>query len=140
MRIIKELVKKVVILTETATRHKKANKTTDRIIEELIKRKRSVWDLGEDDKWVNDATREDIRRYAEKGDVFGLKLWEHRYLEGDELVDVPNFGVDMLFRKEDRDKVEKLIEEYEAKEWSMETTKQLVDKLAELSVYMCVWV
>lgn len=115
------------------------------------------WDLTEFDQWVNDATRKDIETTAEKYnyEVFGLELWgKWKKIRGRDLVGALNFSVDLIFKNEDEEKVDKLIAKYDEqtrKKWSTEkyataiahisnATKKLVDQLFELALTSCTWV
>jgi len=100
------------------------------------------WDLTEFDQWVNDATRKDIENMVEKegGEVFGLKVWTWEIIPAEQLKDVCNFGVDLIFRSEDKEKVFKVIDEEAKKPFSMKTTRKLIDQLFRLAVQSCTWV
>jgi len=104
---------------------------------------RNPWELTEFDQWVNDAERKDINSILSTQEVFGLKLWDMKVLEADQLKNVGNFGVDYLFLKKDRERVMKLVKEYQEKEkqeWSMKLVSDFVHKLSKLSVHGCIWV
>lgn len=96
----------------------------------------SPWDLREDDQWVNDATRQDIEALAKQVPLFGLKHWEWKKLRGDQLKDVKNFEIDLLFRVEDEPKVDELIRRYTADPSCI----TIVDRLSEFAIYFCLWV
>ncbi len=102
---------------------------------------KSSWNLTEFDQWVNDATRRDIENLlAENKQVFGLKMWIWETIEAENLKGICNFGVDLIFRNEDRQKVKDLIEGYKHQKWSMLNAKKLVDKLFDLAIMSCTWV
>jgi hypothetical protein len=100
------------------------------------------WDLTEFDQWVNDATRRDIENTVEKegGEVFGLKVWTWEILPAEKLKGIYNFGVDLVFRNNDKDKVLMIIDEEGKKPFNMATTKRLVDELFKLAIMSCTWV
>jgi hypothetical protein len=103
---------------------------------------RNPWLLTEFDQWVNDAMRKDIENIVERegGEVFGLKLWTWEILSADKLKEVCNFGVDLIFRVKDKDKVLKIIDEEAKKPFSMDNTRKTVDKLFSLAILSCTWV
>lgn len=102
------------------------------------------WHLTEFDQWVNDATRKDIENLlAENSNVFGLKFWSWDQIPLEKLHGIYNFGVDLIFKEEDKDKVQQLIEDYKRKtkvKWSIVTAKKIVDQLFELAILDCCWV
>jgi hypothetical protein len=98
------------------------------------------FDLTETDQWVNDATREDIKAAVkrEDGHVFGLKMWTWEIVPAESLLKgVCNFGVDLIFRESDREKVMKVIEEGEK---NLMRAGILIDRLFALAVMSCLWV
>jgi hypothetical protein len=103
---------------------------------------RNPWMLTEFDQWVNDATRKDIENTVEKegGEVFGLKVWTWEIIPAEQLKDICNFGVDLIFRNHDKEKVFRVIDEEAKKPFSMAATKKLVDELFKLAVLSCTWV
>jgi hypothetical protein len=103
---------------------------------------RNPWLLTEFDQWVNDAMRKDIGNIVERegGEVFGLKLWTWEILPAEKLKEVCNFGVDLIFRVKDKEKVLKLIDEEAKKPFSMANTRKTVDKLFDLAILSCTWV
>jgi len=101
------------------------------------------WNLTEFDQWVNDATRKDINDAVERnnGQVFGLKIWSWKEIEAENLKDICNFDVDLIFKNKHRTKVRKWIEAYKKrKAWSIKADKQLVDKLFDRAILYCTWV
>lgn len=97
-------------------------------------------DLTESDQWVNDATREDIKAAVEGegGHVFGLKMWTWEIVPAETLLKgVCNFGVDLIFRERDREKVMGIIEEGEK---SLMDARAIVNKLFGLAIMSCLWV
>jgi len=101
---------------------------------------RSPWDLREDDQWVNDATRQDIEAIealAKQGPLFGLKFWTWEKFRGDQLKDVKNFELDLLFKVEDEPKVDEAIRLHAA---NPSLCRTIVDRLSDLAVYSCLWV
>ena len=100
------------------------------------------WMLTEFDQWVNDATRRDIENTVAKEDeqVFGLKIWTWEISPSEKLKGVCNFGVDLISRNQDKDKVFKIIDEEAKKPFSMAATKKLVDELFEIAILSCTWV
>jgi len=104
------------------------------------------FELTEFDSWVNEATRKDINSLVDKfgNNVFGLKFWDWIILKGNELRNICNFGVDIVFLKKDLEKVKEAIEEYrksvEKKGWNQKLDKQIVDKLFSLALYSAMWV
>jgi len=110
----------------------------DEITKEMIKRRANPFDLTEFDQWVNEATRKDIKRIVrERKDVFGLKFWDWKILEGEELENAGNFSVDVILDKKDKRKVLELIEKYEKGEI---TDREIVDRIFDLAIYDCLWV
>ena len=102
---------------------------------------RSPFDLREDDQWVNDATRQDIEALVRQGPVFGLEFWTWNKFRGDELKDVKNFQLDLLFKEEDESKVDKAIADYKIKKGEgFRTTREIIDELQGLAIYTCLWV
>jgi hypothetical protein len=108
----------------------------------------SEFELKEFDKWANDATRKDINNLLKKESIFGLKLWEFIYLEGDMLYNVPDFGVTFIFRKKDKAKVIKEVEKFQnfLKKYGGDFKKikkasdRLIDRLSNLAIYIPAWV
>jgi len=97
----------------------------------------SVLDLTEFDQWVNEATRKDINRIISESDVFGLKFWTWDILERHELKNAGNFDVDVILRKEDKEKVLELIGQYKNRKI---TAKEIVDAIFDMAIYVCTWV
>jgi len=112
-----------------------------KLAEEMEKRGISdPFDLTEFDQWVNDATREDIKAAVKKenGRVFGLKMWTWEIVPAESLLKgVCNFGVDLVFRESDREKVMKIIEEGEK---NLMEARTIIDRLFDLAVMSCLWV
>jgi hypothetical protein len=111
-------------------------------LEEEMKRRgvSNPLDLTEFDQWVNDATREDIKAAVERegGCVFGLKMWTWEIVPAETLLKgVCNFGVDLIFRERDREKVMGIIEEGEK---SLMDARAIVNKLFGLAIMSCLWV
>jgi hypothetical protein len=105
---------------------------------ELRRLGRSYFDITEFDVSLNDATRRDINRILDSGyAVFGLKMWDFRFLSPQELRNAGNFSVDFIFLEKDRSTVEKLIEDYKARKIAVEA---FIKKLCDLAVYDCWWV
>ena len=104
---------------------------------------KNPFDLTEFDQWVNDATRTDINTLTEEHnyEVFGLTLWgEWKKTRGKALVSTLNFSVDLIFKKQDEQKVDALIQGYKKQKWSMKTDKQLIDQLFKIALMSCSWV
>jgi len=112
---------------------------------------RSIFDITEFDQSLNDATRRDITKLLKKhrGKLIGLKLWSYEVKRGEELENVPNFGVDYIFRAEDEEKVKRIVENFEKRQgelrkiglaYSMNEVGELLDKLDAIAVYECLWV
>jgi len=117
----------------------------DELIGEMKRRGiKNLWEFTEFDTWINDAERKDINSIlSTKKEVFGLKLWDMKILEADQLKNASNFGVDYLFLKKDKERVMKLVKEYQEKEkqeWSMKLVSDFVNRLSKLSVHECIWV
>jgi len=113
-----------------------------RKLEEEMKRRgiSNPLELTEADQWVNDATREDIKAIVERGGgcVFGLKMWKWEIVPAETLLKgVRNFGVDLIFRERDREKVMEIIEEWKK---GLMDAKAVVDKLFDLAIMSCTWV
>jgi hypothetical protein len=100
----------------------------------------SPFDLTEFDQWVNDATREDLATLAEQ-DVFGLKMWEWKFLRGDELRNAKNFEVDYVIPEDRLERVKAIIESYEMMEgYDRDLAHKTVREISGLAVYSCIWV
>ena len=102
------------------------------------------FELTEFDQWVNDATRKDINSLVERGEVFGLKFWSWKIVEGEQLKDAKNFEIDLVFRKKDMDRVKQIIEDYESSKKENGATydlqRSVIDKLFDLAIYTAMWV
>ncbi|MHA1506373.1 MAG: hypothetical protein ACTSR0_04190 [Candidatus Asgardarchaeia archaeon] len=113
------------------------------IDKELIKRRKNPFDLSEFDTWVNVATIRDLKRLIKEQDVIGLKIWEFKIVKREELKNyICNFGIDLIFKAEDEEKVKEIIKQYhenERKDW-YKATMDYIDELFDLAVYICVWV
>ena len=101
-----------------------------------------IWnpfDATEFDTSLNDAIRRDINNILrDYGDgVFGLKLWDFRFLRAGELKDAGNFSVDLIFLEKDRPKVEELVEAYKAGKINNEV---FAKNICDLAIYVCWWV
>jgi len=108
------------------------------LIKQMILRGTSPFDLTEFDQWVNDATRKDIESLLkENNNVFGLKMWTWEKIPAERLDGICNFGVNLIFKKEDEEKVDILIEEYKQ---GKKKEIDIVDDLFKLAVYDCLWV
>ena len=99
----------------------------------------SPFDLTEEDQWVNDATRKDIKNVVIKHNfkVFGLKFWTWNKKRGRELLDVRNFEVDLIFKDENEPKVDGIIQEYKRQEID---EMKVIDELFDLAIMICTWV
>jgi len=110
------------------------------LAKEMLKRGiASPFDLTEEDKWVNNATRKDVENVAREHNskVFGLKFWSWKKKRGKELLDVKNFEVDLIFKDEDEAKVDKIISEYEN---GKKDTVKTINELFDLAILDCFWV
>jgi len=105
---------------------------------EIMERRVNPFELTEFDQWVNETTRKDIKQIVrERKDIFGLKFWDWKILEGEELENVGNFSVDVILDKKDKMKVLELIEKYEKGDISPRKT---VYRIFDLAIYDCFWV
>ena len=105
--------------------------------------KTDPWELTEFDQWVNDATRKDIENLlGENSNVFGLKFWSWVRIPPEKLKGICNFGVDLIFREEDKEQVEELINDYQQNKhgWNVKKAKALTEKLFDLAILDCTWV
>ena len=106
------------------------------LAKEMLKRGiASPFDLIEEDQWVNDATRKDIKNVVIKHNfkVFGLKFWTWNKKRGRELLDVRNFEVDLIFKDENEPKVDGIIQEYKRPFNSLCEIQRLVVNEADVS-------
>ncbi|HEW93659.1 MAG TPA: hypothetical protein ENF47_03025 [Thermoprotei archaeon] len=105
---------------------------------EIRERRVSIWEIDEFDKWVNDATIKDIRDIVKKYNVFGLRIWEYKIINRDELPKYAHpFGVDLIFLEKNKDEVLKIIEMHKRGEIDDMT---YLSKLYTISFYSCTWV
>ena len=107
--------------------------------------KTDPWELTEFDQWVNHATRKDVENIlAEDSNVFGVKFWSWVRIPPEKLKGICNFGVDLIFREEDKEQVEELINDYQRDKeqhgWSVKKDKALTEKLFDLAILDCTWV
>jgi len=103
----------------------------------LMEHGKTPLDVTEFDQWVNEATRKDINKIVSEKDVFGLKFWTWDILERNELKNVGNFGVDVILKRRDREKILELIEKYKNGKIS---AREIVDIIFDMAVYVCEWV
>lgn len=96
-------------------------------------------DLTEFDGWVNDATRRDINSIIDKydGRVFGLKFWDWKILKGNDLRDVGNFEVDLVFTEEQMEEVKEIIDKYRNRKIN---DMDIIDELLNRALYVAMWV
>jgi len=105
-----------------------------KLIEEMIKRGKGFFDLEEFDEWVNDATRADLEQFKEG--YFGLQFWTWKMYKAP-FSEVKNFQFDVVLKEEDKEKILEAIKKYESREID---SREVVDKIFDLAVYVCVWV
>jgi hypothetical protein len=107
---------------------------------EMIKRGiKNYFELTEFDTWVNEIEREVINKLLKEYEnkLFGLVLWEFKFLESFELKNVLNFGVNYIFKLKDKEKVLNLIKEYQDKKIK---DIDFLNQLSDLAVYIPLWV
>jgi len=109
------------------------------IAKEMIKNNiKSIMDIDEHNAWINDATMKDIDEICKYNkDVFGLKFWDFKIIDHDRLKYPKVFSVDLIFCTDDKQIVFDYIDRYEKYEIS---SKELVDKLFSLAIYIPVFV
>lgn len=105
-----------------------------------------ITQLGEQDCWVNDATRKDIENtltlYGEEN-VFGVEVWSFKKFRGKELIGICNFGVSYLFTTANEKKVDRVIDEYQKQNdgnFNAKATWKIVNTLDRLAIHTCTWV
>jgi len=106
---------------------------------------KDIFEITEFDQSLNDATRREINKLLKRYDdkLFGLKLWDFKIINAEELRNIHNFGVNYIFKLEDEDEVKNIIEEYKKKVkdiYSAEADMELLNKLEEIAIYSCFWV
>lgn len=98
-------------------------------------------DLTEHDQWVNETTREDLAELAKDPDVFGLKMWDWKFVPAEELRGAKNFQVDMVFDKGHEQRVRDIIGDYESStEPTLDAAHFTIHRLCRLATYVCIWV